>query len=91
MTQRPTLFTLFALLLAGLAFAAPAHAERIKDMGQFQGLRANQLTGYGLVVGLAGTGDDSLDYSTLGMKGAAACAAGCSKDRTSMSSRNLST
>jgi flagellar P-ring protein precursor FlgI len=69
-TQRPTLFTLFALLLASFAFAAPAHAERIKDMGQFQGLRANQLTGYGIVVGLAGTGDDSLDYSTLGMKGA---------------------
>ena len=70
MTQRPSLFTLFLLLMMGLAFAAPAHAERIKDMGQFQGLRANQLTGYGLVVGLAGTGDDSLDYSTLGMKGA---------------------
>lgn len=48
---------------------SPAHAERIKDMGQFQGLRANQLTGYGIVVGLAGTGDDSLDYSTRGMKG----------------------
>jgi flagellar P-ring protein precursor FlgI len=68
--QRPTLFALFALLLASFAFAAPAHAERIKDMGQFQGLRANQLTGYGIVVGLAGTGDDSLDYATLGMKGA---------------------
>jgi flagellar P-ring protein FlgI len=50
--------------------AAPVHAERIKDLGQFQGLRGNQLTGYGIVVGLAGTGDDSLDYSTLGMKGA---------------------
>jgi flagellar P-ring protein FlgI len=47
-----------------------AHAERVKDMGQFQGLRANQLTGYGVVVGLAGTGDDSLDYSTIGVKGA---------------------
>src|SRR3546814_21040075 len=41
-TQRPTLFTLFALLLAGLAYAAPAHAERIKDMGQFQGLRSEE-------------------------------------------------
>ncbi|MBL8652185.1 MAG: flagellar basal body P-ring protein FlgI [Sphingopyxis sp.] len=59
-----------ALLIASLAFAGPAEAQRIKDMGQFQGLRANQLTGYGLVVGLAGTGDDSLSYSTLGMKGA---------------------
>ncbi len=61
------------LLLAALIsmpFGAPASAERIKDMGQFQGLRANQLTGYGIVVGLAGTGDDSLDYATLAMKGA---------------------
>jgi flagellar P-ring protein FlgI len=58
---------LAALLL--FVLAAPAHAERIKDIGAFQGLRSNQLTGYGIVVGLAGTGDDSLDYATLGMKG----------------------
>lgn len=59
-------------LLAGvqlLAPGAPAHASRIKDLGTFQGLRANQLTGYGVVVGLAGTGDDSLDYATQGVKG----------------------
>ena len=59
------LFILIALLLA-----PAANAERIKDIGQFQGLRANQLTGYGVVVGLAGTGDDSLDYATQGVKGA---------------------
>ncbi len=58
-----------ALLLAGGLAPAPAHAERVKDLGTFQGVRPNQLTGYGLVVGLAGTGDDSLDYSTQGMKG----------------------
>ncbi|MDB5701115.1 MAG: flagellar basal body P-ring protein FlgI [Sphingomonadales bacterium] len=57
-------------LLPLLAFGtAPAHADRIKDLGAFQGLRANQLTGYGVVVGLAGTGDDSLDYATQGVKG----------------------
>ncbi len=57
-------------LLILLAFiASPAHADRIKDLGTFQGLRMNQLTGYGVVVGLAGTGDDSLDYSTQGVKG----------------------
>jgi flagellar P-ring protein FlgI len=57
-------------ILTGLQLAAPkAHAERIKDLGAFEGLRANQLTGYGVVVGLAGTGDDSLDYSTQGVKG----------------------
>lgn len=57
------------MLLTGLAAAPAAHAERIKDLGTFQGVRPNQLTGYGIVVGLAGTGDDSLDYSTQGMKG----------------------
>ena len=55
--------------LALLLLAAPLHAERIKDLGAFEGLRANQLTGYGVVVGLAGTGDDSLDYATQGVKG----------------------
>jgi flagellar P-ring protein precursor FlgI len=53
-------------ILAGLgslvAFTAsppPAHAERIKDMAQVQGVRTNQLVGYGLVVGLDGTGDQT--------------------------------
>nr|WP_241241831.1 flagellar basal body P-ring protein FlgI [Sphingobium algorifonticola] len=49
-----------------------ARAERIKDLGTFQGVRPNQLTGYGLVVGLAGTGDDAIQYATEGMKGVAA-------------------
>ncbi len=44
-------------------------AERIKDLGNFAGLRTNQLVGYGVVVGLAGTGDDSLEYATLGVRG----------------------
>lgn len=63
-----TALTAWLILIAAVA-AAPVHAERVKDIGQFQGLRANQLTGYGIVVGLAGTGDDSLDYATLGAKG----------------------
>ncbi len=53
-----------------MIYSAPAQADRIKDIGSFQGLRTNQLTGYGVVVGLAGTGDDSLEYSTAGVKGA---------------------
>jgi flagellar P-ring protein precursor FlgI len=47
-----------AMALA-LFFAAAAHAERIKDMAQVQGVRTNQLIGYGLVVGLNGTGDQT--------------------------------
>ena len=57
------------LLLALLALAAPAHAERVRDLGAFQGIRSNQLTGYGIVVGLDGTGDDNLEYLTQAMRG----------------------
>ncbi|GGC40917.1 flagellar P-ring protein [Novosphingobium marinum] len=57
-----------AIALAALA-PSIAHAERVRDLGQFQGVRSNQLTGYGIVVGLAGTGDDNLEYLTLAMKG----------------------
>ncbi|MFX7984981.1 flagellar basal body P-ring protein FlgI, partial [Acinetobacter baumannii] len=31
--------------------AQPALADRVKDLGSFQGIRSNQLTGYGIVVG----------------------------------------
>ena len=60
---------LMLMLFGLLLIASPANAERIKDLGSFQGLRSNQLTGYGIVVGLAGTGDDSLEYATVGVKG----------------------
>jgi flagellar P-ring protein precursor FlgI len=48
-----------ALLVLLLGIAAQAEAERIKDMAQVQGVRTNQLVGYGLVVGLSGTGDQT--------------------------------
>jgi len=47
------------LILLLLVLAAPAQAERIKDLAQVSGVRSNQLVGYGLVVGLDGTGDQS--------------------------------
>ena len=47
-----------ALLAISLMLVTPfAQAERIKDISNIQGVRANQLIGYGLVVGLDGTGD----------------------------------
>jgi len=45
------------LMLAGLFGPAPAHAVRLKDLVSIEGVRDNQLLGYGLVVGLNGTGD----------------------------------
>ncbi len=38
---------------------APAQAERVKDLASVAGVRSNQLVGYGLVVGLDGTGDQT--------------------------------
>ncbi len=45
------------LTLAGFAGTADAKTTRIKDIVAFEGVRENQLVGYGLVVGLNGTGD----------------------------------
>lgn len=63
--------TILSALLAALLAAGPAEASRIKDLGTFQGVRSNQLIGYGIVVGLAGTGDDNLAYTTQAMGGVA--------------------
>lgn len=52
--------TLWSVLLLAVAGATtPAHAVRIKEIAAIQGVRSNQLSGYGLVVGLDGTGDQS--------------------------------
>jgi len=74
MTFSPKARTLLMVLAAIAAvvigfLTVPAHAERVRDLGQFQGVRSNQLTGYGIVVGLPGTGDDNLEYLTQAMKG----------------------
>jgi flagellar P-ring protein FlgI len=50
------LFEISALLLAGVLSAAPGET-RLKELATLEGVRDNQLMGYGLVVGLAGTGD----------------------------------
>jgi flagellar P-ring protein precursor FlgI len=56
--MRPFLRVLFAGLLAATLSAGPALAKsRIKDIVDFEGVRDNMLVGYGIVVGLAGTGD----------------------------------
>jgi flagellar P-ring protein precursor FlgI len=53
------LLCLILILLAVLDFlcAVDAEAVRIKDLAEIKGVRSNQLVGYGLVVGLDGTGD----------------------------------
>jgi flagellar P-ring protein precursor FlgI len=62
------LVPVLALVLGSLAamLATPAQALRIKEVAAVQGVRTNQLTGYGLVIGLDGTGDQStqMPYTT---------------------------
>ena len=57
MTRLP-IFVMILGLFLGL-FAQHALADRLKDMTSIAGVRSNQLVGYGVVVGLAGTGDGS--------------------------------
>ena len=47
------------LASAALWWPSPAHAMRLKEVASVQGVRTNQLVGYGLVVGLDGTGDQT--------------------------------
>lgn len=52
-----------------LLAAGPVHADRIKDLTTMAAMRSNQLIGYGLIVGLQGTGDGSdLSFTTQSMK-----------------------
>lgn len=55
-----------ALCACMLAMPCPAGAEpvRVKDLGKLQGWRDNALVGYGIVTGLAGTGDSPTNRAT---------------------------
>ena len=58
--------SLFCLILAMLP--TTGFADRIKDLAAIAGVRSNQLVGYGLVVGLSGTGDKSLGITLQSMQ-----------------------
>ena len=57
------------LVLASVLGAGPAQASRIKEVAAVEGVRSNQLTGFGLVVGLDGTGDQTtqMPYTAQGL------------------------
>lgn len=58
--DKQTLKFLCLSVLAAVALTGTnAQAERVKDLASVAGVRNNQLTGYGIVVGLAGTGDQT--------------------------------
>ena len=57
------------LILASLFTSLPVQAGRIKEIAAIEGVRSNQLSGFGLVVGLDGTGDQTtqMPYATQGL------------------------
>ncbi|AMK12152.1 flagellar P-ring protein precursor FlgI [Pseudodesulfovibrio indicus] len=59
------LFAMLVFFLAALLAPKAAGAARLKDIASFSGVRTNELVGYGLVVGLAGTGDGSSSTFTM--------------------------
>jgi flagellar P-ring protein precursor FlgI len=63
------LFSRAAVMAVALLAAAQASADRVKDIASVASVRSNQLMGYGLVVGLQGTGDGSdVSFTTQSMK-----------------------
>jgi flagellar P-ring protein precursor FlgI len=54
---RAFVFFVLSAILSLVVVLSPVSADRIKDIASFEGVRDNQLIGYGLVVGLDGSGD----------------------------------
>lgn len=57
------LFILVQITLLLVAIALNAQAARVKDIANIRGVRDNQLIGYGIVVGLKGTGDSKNEFT----------------------------
>ena len=60
-------FLIFNCVLMVMAIALSARAVRLKDIANVRGVRSNQLIGYGLVVGLNGTGDSKVEFTSKSM------------------------
>lgn len=56
-------FLLAALFATTTLFTFQTQAARLKDIANIRGVRGNQLVGYGVVVGLAGTGDSKSEFT----------------------------
>lgn len=57
-------FFLIQITVLLMAFALNAHAARLKDIANIRGVRTNQLVGYGVVIGLKGSGDSKSEFTS---------------------------
>lgn len=84
--------TLLFLLLAslpGLSLASGTHEVRVKDVARIAGVRDNPLVGYGLVFGLAGSGDSPRNRATLQSVANTLRGFGVNVELVDLSSRNV--
>ena len=79
----------FVVSVAPMPADAAASVTRIKDIAKVQGVRSNQLVGYGLVVGLAKTGDSNKVKETVQSIGNMLKAFGVSIDTSSLKPDNV--
>ena len=77
----------FFLIFLFSSFMQTVYADRLKDMVSFAGIRSNQLMGYGIVVGLDGTGDSSLAVTLQSMQSTIS-QFGMNVDANSLSGKN---
>ena len=61
--MKKIILNIIILFFAVLISVNEVKADRIKDMASVAGVRSNQLVGYGLVIGLAKTGDGSVNLT----------------------------
>ena len=85
MKKIKNLFILFYFL--AFTISSSAFADRLKDLTSIAGIRSNQLIGYGLVVGLAGTGDGNTQLIQQSMKSMVS-QLGLSTDSGSLNGKN---
>jgi flagellar P-ring protein precursor FlgI len=77
----------FLFIFVFSTFSYTSFADRLKDMVSFAGIRSNQLMGYGVVVGLDGTGDSSLAVTLQSMQSTIS-QFGMNVDASSLSGKN---
>ena len=78
-----------ALLLAAASASAQEFGVRVKELGRVDGVRENMISGYGIVSGLAGTGDSSRSQATLQSVANALREFGLNVTPTQLASRNV--
>jgi len=80
---------LLLVVIVNTSFTLAAEGIRIKDLGRVDGVRDNALVGYGIVTGLAGTGDSSRSRVTLQSVANTLAQFGVIVDTDQLSSRNV--